>query len=163
MIAQSMPNWLYLTVNALYHLGLALWIGGAVALGALVAPALFGALPRPQAGSIFGATLRRFARLRIAALAMILIGAAAKYLWWETHARTAWITIRWMAIAFLAFDLVYEIAFLERAMRGAASQAAQGEQSPAGEPAPRFAKLHRRAELLMKASLLAAMTALFFS
>jgi hypothetical protein len=149
MIAQSMPNWLYLAVNALVHLGLALWIGGAVALGALVAPALFGALPRPQAGSIFGPTLRRFARLRIGALAMILIGSAAKYLWWETHARTPWITIRWIAIAFLAFDLVYEIAFLEPAMA-----AAEGE---------RFKALHRRAELLMKASLLAAVTALFFS
>ena len=60
-----MPNWLHLFVNGLYHLGLALWIGGAVALGALAAPVLFGALPRQQAGSIFGPTLRRFAKLRL--------------------------------------------------------------------------------------------------
>jgi uncharacterized membrane protein len=54
-----MPNWSYLTINFLYQLGLALWIGGSVALGALVAPALFKALPRAEAGAIFGPTLRR--------------------------------------------------------------------------------------------------------
>jgi uncharacterized membrane protein len=83
-----MPNWFYLFFNALYHLGLALWIGGAVAIGALAAPALFAALPRHEAGGIFGQILRRFARLRAAALLLIVIGAGAKYLRWETHAAT---------------------------------------------------------------------------
>ncbi len=37
-----MPNWLHLFTNLVYHLGLALWIGGTIVLGALVAPALRG-------------------------------------------------------------------------------------------------------------------------
>ena len=47
-----MPNWLYLLTNFVYHLGLAIWIGGSIALGALVAPALFRMLPRPQAVAV---------------------------------------------------------------------------------------------------------------
>src|SRR6266540_5814816 len=105
-----MPNWLHLFVNGLYHLGLALWIGGAVALGALAAPVLFGALPRAQAGSIFGPTLRRFARLRVAAVALMIAGAGAKYLVFERFARSPWIALRWLLIAILAVTVLYEIA-----------------------------------------------------
>lgn len=143
-----MPNWLYLVVNFLFHLGLAIWIGGAIALGGLAAPVLFKALPREQAGAIFGPTLRRFARVRIFALLLILAGAGVKYLVWERHAATPWIALRWAGIAFLALAVAYEVGYLERAM-AARDQA--------------FATLHRRAEVLMKSSLAAALIVLFFS
>ena len=142
-----MPNWLYLVVNLAYHLGLALWIGGSVTLGALVAPALFKALPKEQAGAIFGPTLRRFSRLRIFAIALIIAGAAAKYLRWERHASNPWLAIRWAAIAFLAAVVVYEVRYLE----------------PALDRRIDFAKLHHRAEVLMKTGLVVAIVALFFS
>ncbi|HEV2718413.1 MAG TPA: DUF4149 domain-containing protein [Thermoanaerobaculia bacterium] len=143
-----MPNWLHLLFNGLFHLGLALWIGGAVALGALAAPVLFGALPRQQAGSIFGPTLRRFAKLRLGAVALMIVGAGGKYLIFERHARTPWITLRWVVIAILAVIVVYEIAVLHPAM-----------ERLRGDPA--FARLHRRSEGLMKASLAVAVIALF--
>jgi hypothetical protein len=156
------PNWFYLFFNLLYHLGLALWIGGAVALGALTAPVLFGALPRHQAGGIFAPVLRRFARLRAGALVLIVIGAGAKFVHWETHAATPWLVIRWVAIAFLAFDLVYELLFIERPMN--AMRANLGSDVAADDPKRlRFNVLHGRAEGLMKASLAAAFVALFFS
>ena len=157
-----MPNWFYLFFNVLYHLGLALWIGGAIVLGALVAPALFGALPRHEAGGIFGPILRRFSRLRAAALVLIVFGAGAKYLRWETHAASPWLVIRWIAIAFLAFDLVYEIIVLERPLE--ALRKGLGPDVPADDPGRlRFNALHRRAEALLKASILAAFVALLFS
>lgn len=142
-----MPNWPYLLFHFLYTLGLALWIGGAVALGALAAPKLFAAMPRAEAGAIFGAVLRRFARLRLAAVFMVLAGAAAKYVWWETHVASPWVAIRWIAIAFLTLTVVYEIVVLEPAL---------------GKRDDRFPILHRRSELLMKSSLIAAAAALFF-
>ncbi len=157
-----MPNWWYIAINFLYQIGLAIWIGGSIALGALVAPALFKALPRHQAGAIFGPTLRRFARLRIVALVLILVGAAAKYFGWETHAATAWIAARWLAIAFLAFTVLYEVGYLERAM-----ETRRVELTPdLAEDDPRrraFNALHRRAEILMKASLVAAVVAMLLS
>ena len=157
-----MPNWAYLTINFLYQLGLAIWIGGSLVLGVIVAPFLFKTLARHEAGAIFGPVLRRFARLRILALVLIVVGAAVRYLAWETHAETAWIGIRWLAIAFLAFTVVYEIGFLERAIERRRLELAPGQ--PDDDPRRRaFQRLHRRAEMLMKASLIAALVALFLS
>src|SRR5688572_28163802 len=110
-----MPNWLYLFTNLTYHLGLAIWIGGAIALGALAAPQLFRALPRQQAGSIFGPMLRRFARLRLGALIATMIAAGAKYLLWEGNS-TVWIGLRWAALLIMAAAVLYEIGHLEPAL-----------------------------------------------
>jgi uncharacterized membrane protein len=146
-----MPNWSYLTINFLYQIGLAIWIGGSVVLGALVAPALFKALPRAEAGAIFGPTLRRFSRLRVLAVVLIVIGAAAKYIGWERNATTPWIAVRWVAIALLALTVLYEIAWLEPAMQRNRADATA------------FGRLHRRSELLMKSALVVTVVALFLS
>ena len=159
---RAMPNWSYILINALYHLGLALWLGGAVALGALAAPMLFRALPRHQAGAIFGLTLRRFARLRVLALVFIVAGAGGKFLFYEAHAATVWIALRWVAIAFLALELVYELGYQEKAMERLRQQLGP----EVGEDDARrlaFGRLHRRAEALLRASLLAALLALVLS
>ncbi|MDQ3282555.1 MAG: DUF4149 domain-containing protein [Acidobacteriota bacterium] len=156
-----MPNWLYLFTNLFYHLGLAVWIGGTLVLGALVAPALFRSLPRHQAGGIFGPALRRFARVRVVALLMTLAAAAIKHLAWESGA-AIWITIRWTALAFMAAALVYEIAYLERALE--ARRVHLTPEMPESDPQRRaFNALHKRAEALMKASLGAAFAALLLS
>lgn len=161
-IVPPMPNWLYLLVNATYHLGLALWIGGTVALGALTAPALFRALPRAEAGAVFSQVLRRFARLRVVALLLVVAGATAKSLRWESHAASPWLLLRWLAIAVLAASLVYEIGIQERVMDGLRKGLTpeMGEEDPLRRE---FGKHHRRAERLMKGSLVAAAAALFFS
>lgn len=143
-----MPNWGHLVTTLAYHLALALWIGGAIALGALVAPALFRALPRPEAGAIFGPILRRFSRLRLAAIVFAIAAAAVKHAFWETN--NAWIAIRWAALALLAAIVVYEIAFLERAM-----ERQRGT--------PEFQRLHKRSEGLMKLSLIGALIAMLLS
>jgi uncharacterized membrane protein len=157
-----MPNWLYLLFNCLYHLGLAIWVGGTIALGALTAPALFNALPRPQAGAIFGPLLRRFARVRIAALIGIILGAGAKYLMWETHAISPWIVVRWLMIAFLAFSLICEIAFFEPRLE--AQRVLLTPEMAADNPQRiAFNVLHHRAEKLLQLALLAGVVALFFS
>jgi len=143
-----MPNWLHIALNGLYHLGLALWIGGAVSLGALVAPALFRALPRPDAGAIFGPVLRRFAYVRLGGVALAIAGAGAKHIIFEAHANTIWIALRWLLLAFLAIVVVYEIASLHPRIEK------RGDD---------FARLHKRSERLMKASLVVAVMALFLS
>jgi len=157
-----MPNWLYLFVNFLYNAGLAIWIGGSVALGGLAAPVLFRSLPRHQAAAIFGPVLRRFSRLRVMAILFIIGGAAVKYVVWETHAATPWIALRWTAIAYLAVTVFYEIFVLEPGMeaRRADLTPEMAADDPRRQP---FASLHRRAEVLMKTSLAAALVALFFS
>ncbi|MEA2572098.1 MAG: hypothetical protein QOI24_4099 [Acidobacteriota bacterium] len=157
-----MPNWLYLLFNVLYHLGLSIWVGGTIVLGALTAPALFRALPRPQAGAIFGTILRRFARVRVAALIAIVVGAGAKYVMWETHAISPWIVVRWLMIAFLAVSLIIEIVILEPQLE--ARRVLLTPDMTADDPQrAAFNVLHRRAENLLRLALLAAVVALFFS
>lgn len=156
-----MPNWAYLVVSFVYHLGLALWLGGGVVLGALVAPTLFRSLPdRGTAGSLFGALLRKYARLRVVAIAMAAGAAIAKKLIWEQHTLfiySSWIVFRWVCLTVMAGLLVYEIFYLESAI-----SLAQKEMAADPSAKPAFDRLHRRAEGLMKVSMLAAVGALFF-
>lgn len=156
-----MPNWAHLLTNFLYHLGLAVWIGGTVVLGALVAPALFRSLPRPQAGGIFGPTLRRFARVRLGALAATLVAAGIKHAVWE-RGSTLWISLRWAALGILAATVLYEIAVLEPRLeaRRVHLTPEMGEDHPERRA---FNALHARAEGLMKAGLVAALAAMLIS
>jgi uncharacterized membrane protein len=156
------PNVGYLTVHFVYHLALAIWIGGTIVLGALVAPALFRTLPRLDAGALFGKILRTFARVRLVAIVLAIAAAAVQHFAWETHASTPWIAVRWAALGFLAFQVLYEIGWLEKAMeaRRVHLSAAVTEDHPERRA---FNALHKRAEALMKAATLAAAVAAFVS
>jgi uncharacterized membrane protein len=160
-----MPNWLHLFTNLFYHLGLSIWIGGTVVLGALVAPGLFRALPRLQAGAIFGPALRRFARVRVFALLVTIAAAAVKHFAWEsdtTSGAALWIGVRWAALLVMAATLVYEIAYLERALE--ARRVHLTPEMPDDDPHRRdFNTLHKRAELLLKTSVFAALAAMLLS
>lgn len=157
-----MPNWSHIAVHSIYHLGLALWIGGGVALGALTAPELFRRLPRQEAGAIFGRTLRKFARLRLGAAVAVIGAAAVQYLVWEAHTAGVWIAVRWTAIAVMAAAILYEIGYLERAIEQRRQDLTP--EQPDDDPARQaFQRLHRRAEALMKLSLAAAVVALVLS
>ncbi len=156
-----MPNWIYLFFNALYHLGLALWIGGAVVLSAIVAPSLFASFPRHQAIILMTPILRRFARLRLGALLMILIGAGARALIWERFALTPLLAVRWAAIVLLAWALLFDLLRTKRLVAFGA-----GIESEAAPDDPRrliYDLFYVRAEGLMKASVVAAFFALIFS
>jgi hypothetical protein len=156
-----MPNWLHLFTNLFYHLGLAIWIGGTLVLGALVAPALFRALPRLEAGGIFGPALRRFARVRVVALLVTIAAAAVKFAVWE-RGGMLWIGVRWAALLFMAAALVYEIAWLERTLEARRVHLTPG--MPEDDPQRRaFNVLHKRAEGLLKMSVLAAVVAMLLS
>lgn len=156
-----MPNFLALALNALYYVSLALWLGGGFALGALTAPELFRQLPRAQAGGIFAPVLRRFARVRLVAIIVAIAAAATKHFLWETHSANVWIVIRWAALTFMAVAVLYEIAALQPAMERLRPQiAGLAENDPARAG---FGRLHKRSEALLKASLLAAVVAIFFS
>ena len=154
-----MPNFFALAASGIYHVALAIWIGGGIALGALTAPELFRQLPRAQAGGIFAPVLRRFARLRLVAIIVALLAAGAKHFLWETHTANVWMLIRWVALTFMTVAVVYEIAALQPAMERLRPLIAEGRDDD-----PRralFGRLHKRSEALLKASLVAALVAVF--
>lgn len=157
-----MPNWFYLIVNFCYLFALAVWIGGGLGLGGIVAPALFRTLPRAEAGALFGRMLGRFARFRLAAVAVAILMATVKHLLWETHASTVWMVIRWTALVTMAAAVGYELLFLEDAIEATRGNLADG--IPDDDPRRMaFMRLHKRSERLMKAALIAAAVALFLS
>lgn len=154
-----MPNWGYMGVSLAWYLGLAIWIGGGIVLGAIVAPSLFrGMESRPAAGEMFGQILRKYARLRAASVLMIVAAAATRFVVWEGDAiagnRGLWILIRWGAIAVMAAGVAWEILFLEKAI--GETRSGSGDQA-------RFDRLHRQAGIVFRLTILAAMVALFFS
>jgi hypothetical protein len=138
-----MPNLFYMTVSFAYHVALALWIGGALALGALTAPELFRRMQR--------AILRRFSRVRLGAIILALIAGGVKHFQWERHTSSPWIAARWIALALLTAIVLYEIGFLEPAIHREAGGTAV------------FQRLHKRSEALMKVSLAAALAAVFLA
>ena len=151
-----MPNWAYLLVTLVYNLSLALWIGGAIALGALAAPTLFSRLERSAAGEVFGTILRKFARLRLVALLFAIGAAIIKYVSWESGASSqygTWLALRWGAMAVMAAAVLYEIFYLESAL-------ARHRSASSG---PVFQRLHRRSELVLSGSLVAAGAALLIN
>ena len=152
-----MPNLFYMTVSFAYHVALALWIGGAIALGALTAPELFRRLQRADAGGIFGTILRRFSRVRLGAIVVALAAAGVKQFEWERHASSPWIVARWVLLVLLSAIVLYEIGLLEPAMARLRGRM-RGEDDPARLD---FMRLHKRSEALMKISLGAALAAVF--
>jgi hypothetical protein len=90
-----------------------------------------------------------------------IAAAATKHLVWETHSANIWIVIRWAALTFMAVAVLYEIAALQPAMERLRPQiAGVADDDPARAG---FGRLHKRSEALLKASLLAAVVAIFFS
>jgi hypothetical protein len=155
------PNWIYLFFNTLYHLGLALWIGGVVVIWACVGPSILGALPRFQAFVVQATILRRSARLRLLALLMILAGGGAKFLIWERFDMQPWLAVRWGAIVALAWALIFDLKGTRRLLAfGKGIELDVAADDPRREI---FELLYVRAEGLMRASALAALIAILFS
>lgn len=157
-----MPNLLYLAIHFVYHAALALWLGGAIVLGALVAPRLFRALPRHEAGAIFGPTLRVFARMRLVAIVLAIAAAAAQHFLFESGNANLSIVLRWVALGYMAFAVLYEIGWLEKGLE--ARRVHLTPETAEDDPKRReFNHLHKRAEALLKTATLAAGVAILVS
>lgn len=155
-----MPNWLFLIFLFLYDLGLAVWIGGTIVLGAAASPVLFKSLPRPQATELYVPILARFARIQVIALLMIVAGAGARFLIWERHAVSFWLIGRWSAIVMLACAVLGQMSHQRKLRVFGANLGPETEENPIRII---FEHFQIRAEGLMRASVIAAFIAVFFS
>jgi len=150
----------------LYHLALALLIGGALALGAAAAPAIFAAVPsRGQAGAIFGAALGRFDGLAILCVFVLVLTSVLKATAFEiTGAPEARLIVRWLALLVLCGATLYSSAWANPVARSIRSQTPGWDDLRDDAPARReFAALHRGSTRAMTIGLLAGVVALFLS
>ena len=79
-----MPNVPYLLIDGLWHLALALWVGGSAVTTFVVAPTVFGKAPtRALAGEIVGEILRRQGLLTLGCLVVLAASGGTRAAIWE--------------------------------------------------------------------------------
>ena len=86
----------------LYHLALAVLVGGTLVLGTAVAPALFRTVrSRSEAGTLFGAVLARFDGYAILALVVLVVTSALKSSFEVTGTPEPRLVARWVILVLL--------------------------------------------------------------
>src|SRR5439155_1080356 len=96
----------------LYHLALAILVGGSLVLGTAVAPALFGSAgSRGEAGTLFGSVLARFDGLAVFSVIVLVITSVLKAIGFEvTGTPDARLLLRWVALGVLALSTTWASA-----------------------------------------------------
>ena len=103
-----MPTLFWLQFGqATQSLGLALMIGGMLALGAFTAPALFKQLARPEAGQLMTGIFLRYDTVLMVALGLVVVGEA---ILWINRTQLSWTAlpiVRLVALVGLVGTLLY--------------------------------------------------------
>ena len=150
----------------LYHLSLAILVGGSLVLGTAVAPALFATAPsRGEAGTLFGSVLARFDGLAIFSVLVLLITSVLKAVTVEvTSTAEPRLIARWALLVVLSIAALYSSAWANPVARAIRSQTPGFDEQPQGAPARiEFARLHQRSRRAMTVAVVAGLIALFLS
>ncbi|MEP7004080.1 MAG: DUF4149 domain-containing protein [Chloroflexota bacterium] len=149
----------------LYHLALALIVGGAFVLGSAVAPAIFTAARTPgEGGLLFGSILARFDQLAILSVVLLTVTSVLKLLAFEDIAIGPRLVARWVALVALAIAVLYGSAWSSPVARTLREQTKNFDELPDGHPIRvEFGRLHRSSTRAMRVALLAGVVALFLS
>lgn len=159
----NVPNIPYLIAGFVHALGMAVWLGGIVALGAIAAPTLFRRLPRHEAGALFGPMLRIFEKVSLGAAVFAVAGAAAKAYLGGQNANL-FVVIRYVALFGMCASLFMALSLVHPAIRGVQEKHPNVSQLPETDPArTRFQFLHKLSERLMMGQLVLGLVVLFFS
>lgn len=154
------------SLQFLYHLALAILVGGGLVLGAAVAPAIFARVrSRAEAGAIFGAALQRWDGLAILCVFVAVATSALKAGAFElTGAPDARLVARWSALAILAASVIYSSGWANPVARSLRGQTAAWDDLPDTAPLRlEFAKLHASSSRAMRLAVLSGLVAMFLS
>jgi hypothetical protein len=149
----------------LYHLALALVVGGAIVLGTAVAPAVFRiARSRGEGGLLFGAILARFDQLAVFAIAVLAITSVLKLIGFEDLGVGPRLIARWIALAILALSVLYGSAWSNPIARTLRAETKNFDELPENSAVRiEFARLHRSSTRAMRVALLSGLAAMFLS
>jgi hypothetical protein len=150
----------------LYHLGIAVIVGGGLILGSVVAPAIFRTLPsRGEAGSVFGAALARWDGLAILSVIIVIVTSALKAGAYEVNgAPELRLIARWVALVVMTAAVIYASGWASPVARTIRSQTRDFDDLPPNTPARiEFAKLHRSSSAAMRIGVVAGLIALYLS
>ena len=147
----------------LYHLSLAILVGGSLVLGTAVAPALFASRSRADAGTLFGCVLARFDGLAIFSVIALVITSVLKAVGFEvTGAPDVRLVLRWVALGALAIATLYSSAWANPVARQIRAATSGFDEQPQSSPArTEFARLHQRSRRAMSVAVVFGLLALF--
>jgi uncharacterized membrane protein len=148
----------------LYHLALAILVGGSLVLGTAVAPALFAsARSRAEAGTMFGSVLARFDGLAVFSVVVLVITSVLKAVSFEvTGGPELRLVLRWIALAVLGLATLYSSAWANPVARQIRGATAGFDEQPSNSPArAEFTRLHERSRRAMSVAVIFGLVALF--
>ncbi len=154
------------TLQFVYHLALAVLVGGAVVLGAAAAPAIFASVrSRGEAGAIFGAVLGRYDGLAIVCVVLIVVASVLKATAFEvTGVPETRLVLRWLALLVLCGATLYASAWANPLARTIRAQTPDWDDLRDDAPMRReFQSLHRSSRRAMTVAIVAGIVALFLS
>lgn len=160
-----MENLYFDTIQFLYHLALAILVGGGLVLGAVVAPAIFKTVSaRGEAGTIFGAALARWDGLAILSVIVVVITSALKIGFEIADAPEPRLITRWIALAVLSAATIYSSGWANPVARSLRAQTPAFDDLPDSTAVRReFAKLHASSTRALRLGIVAGLLALFLS
>jgi len=148
----------------LYHLALAILVGGPLVLGTAVAPALFASTRAlADAGTLFGSVLARFDGLAIFSVIVLGVTSLLKALAFEvTGAPEPRLVARWISLAALAVVTLYSSGYANPVARSIRTQTPGFDDQPQTSPArAEFTRLHERSRRAMSVAVIFGLVALF--
>ena len=154
------------TLQFLYHLSLAILVGGGLVVGSAVAPAIFKTVSsRGEAGSIFAAVLARWDGLAIFCVILVVATSALKAGAYEvTGDLEGRLLARWIALAVMAVAVLYSSGWASPVARSLRAHTPAWDEMPESTPLRReFAALHRRSSRAMRVAIFAGLVALYLS
>ena len=149
-----------------YHLALAILVGGALVLGAAAAPAIFASVrSRGEAGAIFGTVLGRYDGLAILCVVLIVLTSILKAAAFEvTGTPETRLVLRWIALLVLCGATLYASAWASPVARTVRAQTPGWDDLREDAPLRReFQSLHRSARRAMTVAIVAGIIAMFLS
>ncbi len=152
-------------VRSVYHLALAILVGGGLVLGAAAAPAIFATVrSRGEAGSIFGAVLARWDGLAIFSVIVLVITSALMAGIEITGSPEPRLVLRWIALAVLAAAVLYASGWASPVARSIRAQTPAWDDLPETAPVRiEFARMHRASSSAMRIGIVAGLVAMFLS
>ena len=166
------PNFYFMGIQFIHLFALAIWVGGIVIIGAIVAPTIFRKIePRQQAGELMGRILSKFDKVALGCSGVLIVTGIIKFFTWENL--TPWNATRYLAIMIMSGVCFYSVFVISPRLRVLISQRqsedktdenSTAEESPESEiPRTEFSQLHLTSVRLMMVNLACGTLALLMA
>lgn len=166
------PNFYFMGIQFMHLFALAIWVGGIVIIGAIVAPTIFKKIePRSQAGELMGQILSKFDKVTLGCSGALVGTGMIKFFTWENL--TPWNATRYLAIFIMSGVCLYSVFVVSPRLRALLPQGhsrdktdendSPGQMSEREVPPTEFSQLHLSSVRLMMVNLVCGTVALLMA